>query len=192
MSLYKRSSKPYPMLYRILSFACLLFTMTTVHSQEITKLELQANKTVAFAGTLEKGIVMEDLSWAWNSSVACFPETQASKFRGLHVMYLVDVPRYSELEIKVIPKDESANYSLYAYQAGQITEDNLVPNLSSCIRCEADHKWDRNYANRTQDHTRTVRDILAINNPYQALIVVVGPEGVEEGEFELQISMKSR
>lgn len=180
------------MLNQLLFTLCLLGLTFSTTAQEITKLELVPNKTVAFSGTLEKGIIMEDLSWAWNSSVACFPATQASKFRGRHVMYLVDIPRYSELEITVIPADKSADYSLYAYQAGQITEDNLVPNLSSCIRCEADHKWDRNYANRTQDHTRTVKDILAINNPYQALIVVVGPEGAEEGAFELQISMKSR
>lgn len=180
------------MLNQLLFTLCFFGFVCFANAQEITKLELAPNKTVAFTGSLEKGVVMEDLSWAWNSAVACFPETQASKFRGRHVMYLVDIPRYSELEITVVPADKSANYSLYAYQAGQITEDNLVPNLSSCIRCEADHKWDRNYANRTQDHTRTVKDILAINNPYQALIVVVGPEGAEEGEFELQISMKSR
>jgi hypothetical protein len=184
--------KPYPMLNQLLFTLCLFGLTFSATAQEITKLELVPNKTVAFAGTLENGVVMEDLSWAWNSSVACFPETQASKFRGRHVMYLVDIPRYSELEITVVPTDKSVNYSLYAYQAGQITEDNLVPNLSSCIRCEADHKWDRNYVNRTQDHTRTVKNILAINNPYQALIVVVGPEGAEEGEFQLQIAMKSR
>jgi hypothetical protein len=180
------------MLNRLCFVFVLLFATTFSYAQQITKLEPQPDKTLAWAGTLENGIIMEDLSWAWNSSVACFPQTQASKFRGKHVMYLVDVPRYSELEITVVPSDKSENYSLYAYQAGEITEENLVPNLSSCIRCEADHKWDRNYVNRTQDHTRTVRDILAINNPYQALIVVVGPEGVEESEFQLQIAMKSR
>ncbi|MEL6660322.1 MAG: hypothetical protein AAFY48_13175 [Bacteroidota bacterium] len=161
-------------------------------AQEITYLELVPNQTVEFSGDIENGQVIPDLSWAWNSSVACFPETVASKFRGNHVLYMIDIPRYSEMEIKLIPEDESADYSLYAYQAGYITAENTVPNLQRCIRCEADYSSDYRYAGRTQDHTRTVRDILAINNPYQALIVVVGPPGVESGAYKLQIHMKSR
>ncbi len=161
-------------------------------AQKLTYLELAPNQTVEFAGDIENGQVMTDLSWAWNSSVACFPETVSSKFRGKHVLYMIDVPRYSEMEIKLIPEDKSADYSLYAYQAGYITEENTVPNLQRCIRCEADYSSDRRYAGRTQDHTRTVRDILAINNPYQALIAVVGPPGVEAGAYKLQIHMKSR
>ena len=180
------------MLYRFsLTLVGLCLTLCA-SAQNITKLEPQPNQTLAWAGSLENGVLMEDLSWAWNSSVACFPSFQAHKFRGKHVMYLVDIPRYTEYEITVIPADESENYSLYAYQVGTIDDSNVVPNLSSCIRCEADYKWDRPYANRTQDHTRTVRDILAINNPYQALIVVVGPEGVDESEFQIQITTKSR
>lgn len=166
--------------------------LSNIGAQQLTYLELIPNQTVQYEGVLDSGTVMTDLSWAWNSSVACFPETVAEKFRGKHVLFMVDVPRYSELEIKLIPDDESADYSLYAYQAGKITEDNLVPNLQRCIRCEADHSTDRNYVNRVQDHTRTVRDILAINNPYQAVIAVVGPPGVERGSYKLQIQMRSR
>lgn len=176
-----------------------LFTMLIIsscsfflYSQELTYLELVPNQTVEFSGTLEKGVTIEDLSWAWNSSVACFPQTVASQFRGVHVLYMVDVPRYSELEIKLIPADESADYSLYAYQVGKVTEDRVVPQLSSCIRCEADYSSDRAFVNHVQDHTRTVRDILAINNPYQAVIAVVGPPGMTEGEYKLQINMSSR
>lgn len=178
---------------RLFVFTFLLScTATFLSAQELTKLELVPNETVEFSGSLEQGVVMPTLSWAWNSSVACFPETVAAQFRGKHVLYLVDVPRYSELEIKLIPDDKSADYSLYAYQAGYITEDNLVPNLVRCIRCEADYSTTYRYANRVQDHTRTVRDILAINNPYQAVIAVVGPPGLEEGTYKLQINMRSR
>ncbi|MEM9931787.1 MAG: hypothetical protein AAF840_18445, partial [Bacteroidota bacterium] len=127
-----------------------------------------------------------------NSSVACFPATQSHKFRGKHVLYVVDVPRYSELTIKLIPADENANFSLYAYEVGKVSENNTVPNLNSCIRCEVDHLWDYARRGKTQDHTRTVDQILAINNPYQAVIGVVGPEGWEAGDFTLEIEMKSR
>lgn len=178
---------------RFLTLSILFLSLYSVAlSQNPTYLELVPNKTVEYEGVIDSGLVMNDLSWAWNSSVACFPETVSSQFRGKHVLYVVDIPRYSELEIKLIPADESADYSLYAYQAGKITSSNLVPNLHGCIRCEADYSTDYRYRNRVQDHTRTVKDILAINNPYQAVIAVVGPPGVETGAFKLQISMRSR
>ena len=158
----------------------------------IYQIEAVANETVAYQGDLAEGAPVSTLRWAWNSSVACFPETQAHKFTGNQVFYIVDLPRYSEMEVTVIPDDRRANFSIYAYEAGQITEDNLVPNLASCIRCEADHKWDRRYAGRTQDHTRTVSNLVAINNPYQVLIAVVGAEGLAEGTYTLQVSLKSR
>ncbi len=178
---------------RFLLFSILSFLISgTVYTQDLTYLELVPNETVEYEGVIDSGSVMTDLSWAWNSSVACFPETVSKQFRGKHVLYMVDVPRYSELEIKLIPDDESADYSLYAYQASKITARNLVPNLQRCIRCEADYSTEYRYVNRVQDHTRTVRDILAINNPYQAVIAVVGPPGVEVGSFKLQINMRSR
>ncbi|MEL7340523.1 MAG: hypothetical protein AAGM67_08565, partial [Bacteroidota bacterium] len=63
---------------------------------------------------------------------------------------------------------------------------------SQCVRCEADHKWDYKRRGKTQDHTRTVTDILAINNPYKVIIGVVGAEGLSEGEYTLEVSLKSR
>ena len=170
-----------------------ILASTALFSQELPPyITLVPNQTIEVKGNLSEGIAMPDLSWAWNSSVACFPATEQDHFQGQHVLYMVDVPRYSELTITVIPADKQADYSLYAYQAGEIGSNNLVPQLSSCIRCEAAHKWDRPVRGRTQDHTRTVHDILAINNPYQAVIAVVGPKGLMEGEFSLQIEMKSR
>ncbi len=161
-------------------------------SQDLVLIETVANQTIEIEGNLTTGQTMDDLSWAWNSSVACFPATQQEKFKGKHVLYMADVPTYTEFEIILIPDDPSANYSLYAYEVGKVTNQNLVPNLSRCIRCEVDHIWDRPHRGKTQDHTRIVRDILAINNPYQVVIGVVGPNGAEEGSYKLQIARKSR
>jgi hypothetical protein len=68
----------------------------------------------------------------------------------------------------------------------------MVPDLRSCIRCEANHKWDRKKRGKTQDHTRTVNGLTALNSPFRIIIGVVGAEGLEEGEFTLVISTKSR
>ncbi len=153
-------------------------------------LEINKNEITSVNGNLSEGQFMPDLSWAWNSAVACFPETQASKFTGRHVLYALDLPAYTELEIDLIPADKKANFSLYAYEVGTISESNTVPNLSQCIRCEADNKWDYKVKGKTQDHTRHVKYILAKANPYQVIIGVTGADKLSEGAFTLQVKAK--
>lgn len=159
---------------------------------QLSTIQLKKNDVVEVKGDLSTGALMDNLRWAWNSSVACFPETQSKKFTGNHVLYSFDLPSYSEVEITVEPDDKNANFSLYAYVVGQVNDNNIVPNLSSCIRCEADHKWDYKRRGKVQDHTRTVKDILAIRNPYQVVVGVVGAEGLAEGTFSLRIKSSNR
>jgi len=151
----------------------------------------EKGKTVEVTGKLSQGVLIHDLSWAWNSSVACFPATQKKKFTGNHVVYVTQIPKYSKMKITVVPKDKSANFSLYAYEVGK-TSTAIVPNLPSCISCEVDHKWDRPHKGKIQDHTRTVSNITAINNPYKVVIGVVGADGLKEGDFTLKVKLESR
>ena len=169
-----------------------LFFCASLQSQSSTLkwIQLQPEGITSVEGNLTEGTVIADLSWAWNSSVACFPGTQASKFTGAHVLYAIDLPSYTELEIDLIPADKTANFSLYAYEVGGIAENNTVPQLSQCIRCEADYKWDYKVKGKTQDHTRHVRDILALANPYQVVIGVVGADGLKEGAYRLEVKKK--
>ncbi len=141
------------------------------------------------AGNLAEGMPMSDLSWAWSSSNACFPETQVRKFTGLHQLFEFEIPARTEVQIILTPKDKKHDMSLYAYMIGVGTEA-IVPKLSSCIRCEADHKWDRPKAGKTQDHRRIVGDILAIHNPYKVIIGVAGANGLAEGVFTLEIKRR--
>lgn len=157
-----------------------------------TAIEPVANQDVTYKGNLSQGTQLEDLSWAWSSTNACFPETQKKKFTGNHVLFTGIIPKYSEITVTVIPKDSTANFSVYAYELG-VGNVSIVPDLPSCIRCEADHKRERNFAGRPpQDHTRTVTNLVAINRPYQMVIGVAGANGLSEGEFTLVISTKSR
>ncbi len=150
------------------------------------KIAPQKGEIFRTSGNLNQGEILSDLSWAWNSSVACFPATQAQKFTGKHVLYEFTLPAYSEVEIRLIPADKKANFSLYAYEVGPHSEA-IVPDLSSCIRCEADYKWDRPWRGKVQDHTRLVKDILAITRPYKVVVGVAGAEGLTEGAFQLEI-----
>jgi hypothetical protein len=157
----------------------------------VFQIEPVSNQEVRYEGNLNQGQKIEDLSWAWQSNNACFPATQYHKFTGNHVFFTGILPAYSESTVTVIPKDPEANFSLYAYEVG-VNNDALPPNLASCIRCEADHKWDRSYAGKTQDHTRYVKYMVAITRPYRIVIGVVGAEELDEGDFTLVINTKGR
>lgn len=171
--------------------ACLLTCLQLMaqKEQEPIWLTLKPNEDFSVKGNLKDGKIMPDLSWAWNSAVACFPQTQVQKFTGNHVLYALDLPNFSEMEILLEPTDKQANFSIYAYEVGKVANNNTVPNLSSCIRCEAEHKWDYKKRGQTQDHTRRIYDILAINNPYQVIIGVVGANGLQEGDFTLHLKI---
>ncbi len=158
---------------------------------KVFSIKCEKGKVLSYEGNLNKGVQIHDLSWAWNSSVACFPETQKQKFTGNHVVYVTEIPRYSKMEVSVVPKDVNANFSLYVYEIGT-NSTAVVPNLPSCVSCEVAHKWDRPHKNQTQDHTRTVSNITAINNPYKVVIGVVGANGLKEGEYTLNVKLESR
>ena len=177
---------------QILSTLMVLLPIFMIAQPKVYSVEPVPNQDVAYTGNLAEGTSLDDLSWAWNSSVACFPETQKSKFTGNHLFFTGIIPKYSELTVTVIPKDPTQNFSVYAYEIGA-NKTVLVPNLPSCIRCEADHFRERNFVGKPpQDHTRIVSNLVAINRPYRVVIGVTGADGLDEGEFTLQLSMKTR
>ena len=158
--------------------------------EKVTIVELDGKDSVIVAGDLAKGEIMDDLTWAWSSSNACFPETQALKFRGNHVFFATTMQPRSIMKITVTPTDPTADLSIYAYRLGS-TEHYLVPDLPSCITCEADHKWDRPWKNRVQTHERK----LEFQNPsrenvYNILIGVSAPKGITTGAFNLKIKIE--
>ncbi|MDD3861210.1 MAG: hypothetical protein PHW83_13540 [Bacteroidales bacterium] len=175
---------------KLLFTLIVLIVVVVVKAQfpaSVKKLDIKPNSRIAVVGNLSKGIKIDDLSWAYNSSVACFPVTQKLKFNGNHVLYWTVIPPNSELFIKVIPDDPESDFSIYAYQIGT---DNysLVPNLSSCVTCEAQHKWDYPKAGKTQDHTREI-SLNAIDNPYNVVIGVVGANKLKKGSYKLELRL---
>lgn len=154
-----------------------------------TPIKSEKGKTVVATGKLENGKPLSTLEWAWSSSVACFPGTEAQKYDGNHVFFTADLPAKSEMYITIVPKDPNVNLSGYAYSVGP---DKVVlpPNLSSVVSCEAESKWDRPKKNKTQDHTRVLPRLTAIKNPYSVVIGVTAPKAVTAGEFEVKVEIK--
>lgn len=173
-------------------FILAFIPMSLLLQPTVYEVEPVPNEDVSYSANLDQGVFMDDLSWAWDSSNACFPATQQEKFTGKHVLFTGIIPAYSEISVTVIPEDEDANFSIYAYEIGA---ENwaIVPELPSCIRCEADHKRERRFAGKpAQDHTRTVSNLIALKTPYRMVIGVTGADGLSEGDFTLVISTKTK
>jgi hypothetical protein len=164
------------------------FTALTGWPENVTEIKSEKGKTVTIKGDLKDGVIIEDLSWAANSAVACFPATQNSKFRGHHVLFHTGIPARSIMKITLTPDDVNQDLSLYGYQVGT-TNFSVVPNLASCVACEADHKWDRPKKGRTQDHNRSI-EFNSIKSPYNIVIGVTGPKEAVSGAFTLAIDLQ--
>jgi hypothetical protein len=153
--------------------------------QAVTSIKGEA---VEVTGDLKDGAVIEDLSWAARSSMACFPATQNEKFRGPHALFSTNLPARSILFVTVIPDDPNLDVSIWGYTVGT-NNFRVPPAIQSCVSCEAEHKWDRKKKGKTQDHTRTIR-FNAVGNPYNVLIGVSGPKDSTAGAFTLKFDLK--
>lgn len=152
----------------------------------VKKIDVKTKQTVSVQGNFDNSVEVSDLSWASSSSMACFPATQNSKFRGYHAFYSVEMPARTEMVIRVIPKDSSANMSLYAYQIGT-TRFDIPPKVASAVSCEA--SFQDNVARVGQPGFHRVVTLNSTTNPYNVLIGVTGPADVD-GEYTLEIELK--
>lgn len=153
---------------------------------EVRIVDFPEGDSTVVSGNLADGKLIEDLSWAYNSSNACFVGYQGPKFRGNHTFFATRIPPRTEIIITVIPENDTANMSMYAYMVGKDSYP-LVPKLYSCITCEADYKWDRKWKGKTQTHERYVKLSNPSGNTYNILVGVSAPAGVIEGAFDLII-----
>ena len=147
---------------------------------------VERGKTVSAVGNLEKGIEISDLSWAWRGGMACFVQLQAAKFAAKHVIFATQtkLSGIGELMVKVIPKDPSANLSLWVYASNDY---RLPPDIQSVRSCEADFKWDRPWKGQTQDHTR----YITMGTKSEGIVIgVSGPKEMTAADFTLEISVK--
>lgn len=173
----------------LLIMAFPLFTMAQWPAN-VTVVENKANDSVTVSGDLSNGTVMEDLSWASNSSNACFVATQNTKYRGNHVLYATTIPPRSILTISVTPDDPNGDLSIYGYMIG-VKEHRVVPDLPSCITCEADYKWDRPWKGKVQTGERKIEFQNPTNNTYNIVIGVAAPKDVVSGQYNLKLKLKS-
>ncbi len=147
------------------------------------------------AGNLKEGQKI-DLRWAESSQVACFPGTRFEMFTGNHVLYRVTMPAATSMTVTVTPKNNAA-INLYALRQGsRPTDQSVPPNVQRAISCEASYPI---YANmgggkvvRNKDTGVRKVEYISVGSPYSILIGVAGAQGLTEGDFTLNISIKPR
>lgn len=136
------------------------------------------------SGDLSTGKTM-DLSFAAQSSMACWPATENVNFKGNHVLFSTSLPKQSILKITVTPSDPSLDVNVYAMQTGT-TNFKIPPEITSAVSCEAGFP-------QSTDSNPGASDTVSLNattNPYNVVIGVAGPQGVTSGKFKLKLELQ--
>jgi hypothetical protein len=154
-----------------------------------TAISVASGQTAAVEGQINGGVQI-DLAWAANSSVACFPATSFDQFDGSHVVYQFDLPKYTTATVELIPKAATLDLNLYAYSVGA-SSTVLPPSVPSCVSCEASYGT-KSISNRYNPGGSEKVELVAINNPYRVFVGVAGAQKINQGSFDLKVTLKPR
>ncbi len=188
-----------------LSIACILFGLFVLYScteepgdpgnpnpmnfGDITEINnLAPSSPASISGDLADGEPMDDLNWAANSAVACFPMTRAIEFEGNQLYYKVDLPQGQEITITVTPTGERKRINLYGY----INFDGSnTPPVSSVVSCEAGYELYTGTPDLTKPgEAQSISFAQAVNRDFTVFICVSGAQGVNSGSFDLDFELE--
>jgi hypothetical protein len=159
-----------------------------IKTSEVTEVKnLVSNTPSTISGDIADGEIMDDLTWAANSSVACFPGTRAIEFMGNQLFYQVDIPQGQELKITVTPTGEKSRINLYGY----INFDGSnTPPISSCISCEAGYEIYAGNPDLTKPgEPQSISFSQAVNKGFTVFVCVSGAKDVTTGTFDLSFEL---
>ena len=173
-------------LKRILIVMCLgLFLMSCKKNKLKDRLTELSYSDQTLKGNLSDGEVIDDLSWAWSSNMACFVETVKNQYKGNHVFYKIEIPVNSTIMIKMTPTNSSSEIALYGYSKAA-GDETLPPDVSSSVSCEASPSNSNGAKTGEQEIS-----FNAINNPYAVIFAAAGADGLTSGEFEIEIDVEN-
>ena len=165
---------------------CFFFLSLLACSDKITQLsssdtiEVEIGETIS--GDLSEGAILSDLDWAQNSAVACWPGTEHVNFRGAHVFFSTSQEPHSLLTATVTPSSEDLDVNVYILQQGSGSLQ-IPPDVDSVVTCEVGFPQSTDSNPGESDSAQ----VTAINNGYDLVIGVAGPEGVTSGAFTLEL-----
>lgn len=138
-------------------------------------------------GNLSSGYIMEDLSWATTSQLACWPSIRDVEFQGKHVGYWFDLPEKSIVKITVTPKRKDRRINIYGYAGFDLK--TIPPQIPYTNICEASHsEWigqpDFNVPSKPQTiqfNTTTRRTTI--------YFAVAGARNMFDGDYTISIDI---
>ena len=156
-----------------------------------TELSPSCDQPLVLKGRLEEGKKLPSLEWAANSSVACFPMTRASEFTGSHVFYSLLLPANSTLRVSVRATNSKDRINVYGlrFAAGTVQ----LPPIERCGSAEASYAiYVGDLAPGLKKEEERAIEFMTVRNPFTIVIGVAGANGLEEGEFQLEVNLKKR
>lgn len=154
---------------------------------QVEDLSSAASNTTTISGDLSDGEIMDDLTWAANSSVACFPATRFIEFQGNQLYYQVDIPQGKELVVTVTPTGERKRINVYGY----INFDGSnTPPVQSVTSCEAGYELyvgDPNLS--APGEPQDISFSQAVNRGFTVFVCVSGAKDVTSGTFDLKFEL---
>lgn len=157
---------------------------------EVSKIAaINPGESTMVSGDISDGILLDELDWAALSNVACFPATRFTEYKGNQLFYEVDIPQGSELVVSLNSIGEPRKrINLYGYID---FKGNNLPPVQSVLSCEAGYPLYVGTPDLNDPgDTRRISFAQAVNDPFTALIVVSGAEGITAGEFEMTVELK--
>jgi hypothetical protein len=166
---------------------------TAAHAQtkawprNVTAIEAKSGSVVEIKGKLEAGKTIP-LTWAGQSSVACFPATEFDNFKGNHVFYGTALPRQSVMKVTVVPDNKTLDVNVYALQVSSTDFARVPPKMPTATACEAGF----NQQTETNPGVTESVTLNATTNPYNVVIGVAGPKGVVAGGYTLKVELTTK
>ena len=160
---------------------------TTTAPATIPYIELKRFGKTSVEGNLRTGYIMEDLSWATTSQLACWPSIRDVEFQGKHVGYWFDLPEKSVVKITVTPKSSNRRINIYGYAGFDLK--TIPPQIPFTNICEAAHpEWigspnlnEPSKPQTIQFNTTTRRTTI--------YFAVAGARNVVEGDYKVTIDI---
>jgi len=158
-------------------------------AQDIPIVDLNTQPSQSISSNLNKGVPLE-LDWASSSSVACFPDTRFYEYMGAHVLYRIDLPKKSKINVSMTPTDKKDRINLYVLRLAEGAQE-LPPNIARAISCEADYPIYAGQVKRIKNNKTKTIEMVSINKAYTILIGVAGAKGLTEAAFDLEVDIEN-
>lgn len=150
-------------------------------------IKLKKSGKTTVEGNLSSGNIMQDLSWATSSQMACWPSIRDVEFEGRHVAYWFDLPEKSVVKITVTPRHSNRRINIYGYAGFDLKA--TPPALVYTNICEASHPTWVGQPNLNEPSKPQTIEFNTTTRRTSIYFAVAGARNVLEGDYTISIDI---